>query len=568
MRRLRWALLALIVLGILAIVVRATRGPSVEAGSVLVLELSGELVEEPDPPWLLRLLGPAQRSFVSVLSELRKAERDERIAKVLLKIRDLEIGWAKAQELRSAIADLREAGRETVAYLEVESLGTNLPYFVASAADEVYVPPGSRPALVGLAAQFLFLGGLFDKLGVGLEVERVGRYKSAAETLAGREMSDAHREMAASLLDSLDAQFVAGIAESRELSEAEVRRAIELAPGDPEELEALDLVDGVKTLGDLFELYGEPPVIHANAYAGVDPASLGFEPEARFALIHGSGAVVTGSDSRSRTGEPLLAAGRVVAALEEAAEDASIDAILMRIESPGGSALASDLIWKAVRRAREKKPVIASLSDVAASGGYYVACAADEVVADGATLTGSIGVFVLRPVLNRLLDRLEVGHEGMTRGPRAEILLATRPLSDATRRWLERDVRSIYERFVERVAEGRGLERDAVDAVAQGRVWTGAQAVERGLVDTEGGLRAAVARARERLGLAPDTDVALIPYPPPKPWFEQLRDTLPQVGASWLWSAWPEELRHLAGWLEALPVRSPVLIPPFWVEVR
>jgi protease-4 len=568
MRAFRWSLVLVVVLVVGIGLLRFVRQTKVEAGSVLVLELSGAYVEAPEPPWISRLIGRERHSFMSLLSELRKAERDDRLAAVILHIRDLDIGWAKAQEIRDAVDALRDAGRRPIAYLEVESFGSNLQYYLASAAEELYVAPGSRVSVVGLAAQFLFLGGLWEKLGVEVEVERIGEYKSAAESLAGREMSEPHREMANALLDSIDAQFVRGIAEGRHLSDREVRRAVGLAPSVAAELEELGLIDGARSLNGILAALGDPTVVRQDAYARVESSSVGFEPVATFALIHGAGSVVTGRASRSRSGEPLLASGRIVEALDQAAEDPSIDAIVFRIDSPGGSALASDLVWEATRRARERKPLVASFSDVAASGGYYVACGADSVVADAATLTGSIGVFVLRPVLGGLLEKLEIGYEGLTRGPRAEILLSARRLSEETRTWLQDDVREVYDRFVARVAEGRGLAPTAVDAIGRGRVWTGQQALELGLVDAVGGLRVAAMRAKQQLGLDPTADVALAPYPPRRPLLEELRETLRGVGAQAWASPWPEELRRLASWLETVPVRSPALIPPLLIEIH
>ena len=225
MRRFRTVLVVLALGGLALWLLAPPSGPSVSEGSVLVLDIGGSYVEAVEPSLVARLLGDSRRPFVGLLSELRKAERDDRLAAVVLRIRQLEIGWGKAQEIRSAIGDLRAAGRRTLAYLELEGFQGNMEYYVASSAELVHAAPASRAVLAGLAAEYLFLGGLFEKLGVEFEVERIGRYKTAADTLAGREMSGAHREMANSLLDSINGQFVDGIAESRQLSSREVRRA-------------------------------------------------------------------------------------------------------------------------------------------------------------------------------------------------------------------------------------------------------------------------------------------------------------------------------------------------------
>ena len=345
-----------VVLGLLALALwwfLPKGGPHIASGSALVLELSGEYVEAAEPPLLARLLGDGRHSFVALLSDLRKAERDDRLAVVVLRVRDLDIGWAKAQELRAALGELRAHGRRVIAYLETTELGANVEYYVATAADEIRAAPATRSPVIGLAAEYIFLGGLWDKLGVDVEVEKAGEFKGAAETLSERQMSAPNREMANSLLDSIDAQFVAGIAEGRKLTPEVVRRAIDEAPVSPEQLKAVHLIDGIQFWDELVaELGGKQKLVEAEDYARVDPKSLGFAPVARFALIYGSGNVVVGRGSASRSGSPIFASDTVSEALAEAAEDANIQAIILRIDSPGGSPLAADQVWRAARRAR------------------------------------------------------------------------------------------------------------------------------------------------------------------------------------------------------------------------
>ncbi len=571
MRRARRVLLVLLVLAILLLLLRGGTGPRVEAGSTLVMDLEGAYVEAVELPIVSRLLGLPRRTFAGLLSELRKAERDDRLATVVLRIRPLELGWGKAGEIRDAIAGLREAGRRTIAYLEVERFGANLEYFVATAADEIYLAPATRMPLVGLAAEYLFLGGLWGKLGIELEVEQVGKYKSAAESLSARTMSEANREMANSLLDSIEGQFVAAIAEGRRLSEGEVRAAIDRAPMTPEEMIEFGLADQVLYFDQMLEAQGDGPVVKSEDYARVDPASVGWNPVASFALIYGSGPVVSGRGSQSPAGGSVLASETVTRALADAVEDPRITAIIFRIDSPGGSPLASDVVWRATQLARKRgKPLVASFSDVAASGGYYVACGADAIVAPAGSLTGSIGVFLIRPVLAGLFEKLEIGVEALTRGKHADLLVASRPLSPGTRARLRVEVESIYDLFVDRVAAGRNLERERVNEVGRGRVWTGEQAAARGLVDEIGGLRAAVAHARSALGLAPDADVELIPFPKPKSLLAQLTELLQPSLTSLASRAvpLPRLLRRLQEWAVALPAGSPALIPPLWVEIR
>jgi protease-4 len=485
---------------------------------------------------------------------------------VVLRIRSLGVEWGMAEELREAIAELA-AKRRTMAYLEVGSLAANREYFVATGAPEIAVAPGATSPLMGLAAEFLFLGGLWEKLGAGVEAIGSGEYKTGAETLAGTKMSAAHREMASSILDSTYARFVDGIATSRGLTPDFVREVIDKAPVSPAELQGLGLVDRVAFLDEALAELGPGPIVRGDEYRGVDPASVGFDPVARFALVYGSGNVVVGEDD-SPTGAPSLASDDVSQALEDAAEDPEIAAIIFRVDSPGGSPLAADIVWRAAARAKQAgKPFVASVSNVAASGGYYVLCGADEILAPAASLVGSIGVFVVRPVLGGLLDKLAIGYESMTRGEHADILLATRPLDAGGRERIHAELDAIYDVFLDRVAGGRGLSREQVHAVGRGRVWTGAQAVDIGLVDSLGGLRAAVRRAKERAGIDADADVALVPYPTPRTLLEQLDEAFRGAAVAAL-PRLPGLLRSLEPLAGPWAADEPLALPPFLVRIR
>jgi protease IV len=460
-------------------------GPKIEPGSTLVLILEGSYAEGAEAPLIARLLGGGEPALLDVYSAFRKAELDPRIGRVVVRVRGLGIGWGKAQELRAAIARVGAAGKKTVAVLETEGFGAG-SYYVASAAERVVVTPASRSPLLGLATEQLFFVGLFEKLGVMVEYERAGDYKSAIEPFTAEKMSDASREMTNALLDSTEAAFAADVAKARGLEPAQVRALVDEAPSSAEELLAAKLVDEVAYYEDVVK---GVTVVEQEDWALVDPASLGVETKATFALISGSGMVLTGNGEISPTGDRVMAADTFVSAVREAIDDAEVKALLVRIDSPGGSPLASDLMWRALRDARAAgKPVVVSMSDVAASGGYYVASAADTIVSHPSTVTGSIGVFVIRPSLGGLLEKAGITTETMQRGARADLLFGGQPLTAGARAVLRKDVEGVYEQFVARVAEGRGMEPDAVKKVGGGRVWTGAQALEVGLVDELGGL--------------------------------------------------------------------------------
>jgi protease-4 len=572
MVRLRWFLIIALA-AILAVVFWQGRGPSVAEGSFFVVEVEGEYVEAQDPQWLARLLGRQPQPLIGLVAALYKAERDDRVAGVALRMGGLDVGWAKAQEIREALGRLREAGKRTVAYVELEGYGGNLEYYVASGADAVYVAPGTRNPFVGMAMEFLFLGGLFEKLGVEVEYERIGKYKSAVESYAERGMSEANREVSEALLDDLSGRFVGDVAESRGLSADRVREIIDIGPTTPAQLLEYDLIDGIAFFDEVIEREGSPPLVRSDVYGGVRAADVGHSPVASFALIYATGAIVTGKSNATPGGRRVAASESIAEAFETASTDPNVRAIVFRIDSPGGSALASDLIWHATVKARERgKPVVASFSDLAASGGYYVAAGADRIVAQPSALTGSIGVFVLRPVLAGLLEKLDIGFESLTRGANADLLVGTRPLSPASRKRIREDVEGVYRLFVSRVAEGRDMDPDAVDAVGRGRVFTGAQAREAGLVDVLGGLRDAVREAKLLAGIDPDADIELSVYPPPKPLVQQLREAMNasiEIRARDLVDAHlPRAARATLEALQFLPEGAPVLVPPMLPEIH
>lgn len=547
------------------------RDAPIVSGSTLVIELAGEYIEAPAPSILDRLVGDGSRPFVGLLSMFSLAERDDRISTVVLRIQPLRVGWGKADEIREAIARLRDKGKHTVAYLEIQGFAANRELFIGSAADEVFVVPGASIPLVGLAAEYLFLGGFWEKLGVDFDVARAGRYKSAVEVYSERGMSEASREMADSLLGDTYTRFVEALASGRGLTHEAVQTAIDSGAMRTQQLEAAGLIDGEIHLDQLLERFGEDVVSHAR-YASVSPEDVGFEALAEFALIYGTGPVVQGEagDAPLASG-PAFASESVARAILAAAEDPDIRAILFRIDSPGGSALASELIWRAVERAQAKgKPVIASFSDVAASGGYYVASGADAVVANAGTLTGSIGVFALRPVVSGLLGKLDIGIESLTRGRHADFLLSSEKMSPASLARLQTSVLDTYQIFLNRVSTGRSMAIEEVDQVGQGRVWTGRQAFELGLVDELGGLYAAARRAKQAIGLDAEADVFLVPYPRPASLSEQIFDAFRSTSAGLLEPSfdWPSPLAEVVEMARRLPTGTALLIPPVLVEIR
>ena len=564
----RWGFLILFLAIVFAVVfVVLPRGPEIPSEGVLVVELGGDLQDEPPVDPLARLMAEGW-ALPTLLLQLEKAAVDERVRGILLHIRPLSIGFARVQELRDAIVELREAEVPVAALLDMATLNATRELYLASAADEIYLVPGFMGPFVGIAGEFLFLGELMDRVGLDFEYERIGRYKSAPETLAEREMSPPAREMMAELLDTLFAQVVRGIALARELEVDHVRALVDEAPATPEQYLESGLADGVASRAEIVQLIGGEGVeeIELSAYVDVDPRELGLRTGPSIALVFGEGLIVQ-SAGRATFGAELFTADRVVAALREAGRDAEIQAVVLRVNSGGGSALASDEIWREVASLQERKPVVVSLSDVAASGGYYVASAAGAVLAEPATITGSIGVYMRRVNLGRLYEKLGIHAEVMTRGRLSSILVSSRPMTPEQRELTRSLVEAAYAQFLKRVSEGRGMSPEEVDEVGRGRVWLGETAHALGLVDEIGGLSAAVERAKRDAGIPADVDPRRVIFPGPRSLAEEIIELLRGSTDPFAPLARLGIPKPLRGWLALLPEELAYL-PAAWLEFR
>lgn len=548
-----------------------TAGPRIPDRAVLAIPLAGTLADAPAMDAVARWTsrGPA---LPTLILQLEKAAQDDRIVGVLLRVRGLQAGFAQIQELRDSLERVRQAGTRVVVLLDLASFNATRELYLASAADRVFAVPGLLAPLAGIAGEFLHLGGSFEKLGIRIEYERVGKYKSAPEMFSGEEMSEPAREVATDLLDRIYRQVVEGIAAGRGLEAARVRELIEAAPASARELIEAGLVDGEATSETVIDASGLEGAerIEYGQYLHVDPRDLRLRNGPTVGLVFANGTI---TQSAGRFAGSAFTEDRVVQALKDAASDEEVRAIVLRIDSGGGSAQASDAIWQAVRAARERKPIVVSMGNAAASGGYYVASGADAIVAEPATLTGSIGVFFIRPALGDLYRKLGISADVMTRGSFAAIGATSVPMSPSVRARARELVRSMYDTFLDRVSTGRGLDLERVDALGQGRVWLGESAREDGLVDEIGGLHAAVARAQREAGIAPEVDPARVIFPGPRSLQAQLRALLQGSLRTLLLRALaldplPEGLEQVWALLEG-PMDGPVVyLPEDWVVLH
>ncbi|MFN2427956.1 MAG: signal peptide peptidase SppA, partial [Candidatus Binatia bacterium] len=497
LKPLRWVMrLASIVL-LAAVAWYFLHGPAISDGSYLVMEVSGAYSEGRPGGLVQRLFGQG-RSIGHITETLRKVRYDGRIAGVIVRIGDVSIGWAQAHEIRHALALVKARGKRVIAELEVELEPAAVETWIASVADAFYVMPGAAPLLTGLQARAIFLGGVWPKLDVTMQVEKIREYKTAGDELSRETMSPAHREMLDSLLDDIHRQFVATVATARNLGAEDLEAAIAGGMSRPAQLVAAGIANAVRSHEEIVAELGPVSTVTEQVYAGVRPGSLGIGDGPAIAVVHASGAVNSG---RTRPGGANIGSRSIAIALEQAATDPAVNAIVLRVSSPGGSPAASDEIWLAVREAAKKKPVIASLGDVAASGGYYAASAADRIVASPGTLTGSIGVVFFKPDVSGLLARAGVHTETLQRGRYARLLDLDKSLDGDELEMVRTQLDDIYRLFLERVATGRKKKPEDIDRVGGGRVWTGQQALERGLVDEIGTLDDAVRAAANAAGI-------------------------------------------------------------------
>jgi protease-4 len=440
------------------------------------------------------------------------------------------------QEVREAIVDFRSSGKPIVAYLEQ---GGEQEFFLASAADRIYLMPTASLDLTGIASYELFMRGMLDKIGAYPDVLHVGEFKTAGNTFTEHTFTPAHREMAESLNTDLYEQLVRGLAEGRKKSEGEMRALIDHGPYLPEDAIRAGLIDDVAyedELDDKTQLTtGTARYLTGDHYRRISPASLGLNQGQRIAVIYAVGMITTGESSEDAT--QTVGSDTIVAQLRRVRADDSIKAVVLRIDSPGGSAIASDVMWREIMLTRAVKPVVASMSDVAASGGYYIAMPAHEIVAQPATLTGSIGVVMVKFVLKGTLDKVGLNMEGVTRGRYADLYSPVRPFSPEERQKIESLMSATYEAFVEKAAAGRKTTPEKIDAIAQGRVWTGKQAKDLGLVDSLGGLQHALRAAKRRANIDENAEVELVIYPERNPFYDLVQSPL-GVGAGEALAGW------------------------------
>jgi len=579
------ALVLVAILGIAVLWIALSKGePTIRDNSVLALRISGTLPDySPDDPFK-KIFGGPDQSLTGLVMQFKKAKVDKRIKAILLDVNMSGVGWGKAEEIRDAITDFRSSGKPVYAYLE---FGLNKEYYIATACNKIIVPPPGELFINGLAADVMFFRGSLDKLGIYPDIYQIGKYKSAGDMFTQKKMTDAHRQYINELLDDLFGRYVNTIAQARNKTPDEMRALIDNAPYNATQAKQAGLIDDTLYRDDVEKQFKKLlgykdsdtfTLVRSTDYRDVSPESLGLNKGERIAVIYASGDIGSGSSQNSPSGDQSIGSDTLSRALNDAAADKTIKAIVLRIDSPGGSGLASDIIWHAVEAANQKKPVVVSMSDVAASGGYYISASAAKIIAQPSTITGSIGVVAGKPVMRGFYDWLGISNEYVLRGKTAGIFRETEKFSDEERAKFEEWIKNTYYNdFVPKVAKGRKKDPQYIDSVAQGRVWTGAQAKDRSLVDDFGGLDKAIEVAKQLANIPADKGVERVVLPYPTTFLQQLLsgggdNSNTQIEQQrMVYSALPEDARRALRYMalmERMKNGESMLLMPFDLRVK
>ncbi|DBA80897.1 hypothetical protein WJX77_008755 [Trebouxia sp. C0004] len=477
-------------------------------GSVLVIEVDGDIPEQRGGRFALPLSVPQLKEA------LMKAAYDPRIRGIHLKIGSVSAGWAKLQELRRSLDFFRTSGKFSIATM---NRGGEKEYFLCCGCEEIYIPPTANLTLKGFMVAGTFLRGVLEKVGIEPQVKRIGKYKSAGDQLLLKDMSEPQREQLTALLEDIYEGFTSTIAKDRSKTVEEVEAMLNEGIFDMQKYVDGGWVTGLKyedeVMDDLKKRTGGKAdklrSVSLKKYGKTSPSAFGLTGRKTIAIVRSSGAIVGGEGGIGGTGS-VITAGAFIKQLRSLAKDKSVKAVVLRVDSPGGDALASDLMWREIRQLAAKKPVVASMGDVAASGGYYMAMGASKIVAEPLTITGSIGVVTGKFNLEELYRRVQYSKVVISKGKYAELNGDTRSFTPEEEDLFDRSAEFAYASFRDKAAESRGMPKEELQQHAQGRVWSGKRALQNGLIDGLGGIDRAISIAKQAAGIDQNKKVRLL----------------------------------------------------------
>lgn len=505
--------------------------PKVANNSTLVISVAGNIPEfQSQSSFPLQF--EKENSIKAILDNIDKAKVDKRIKGILLRINSNTMGWAKIDELKQKLDDFKTSGKYVIAYLG--SYVAESDYFLSLAADSIFTVPGGFMEMNGLVIQTVHLPGLLEKLGISIDYFAYGKYKSRSGEAMGRKKHTAPvLEMLNDLLDWEYNHLVSGIASRLNKPHAEIKNIFDKGYMTPDKFLDFGWIDGILYEDQLFDRLKELNEIDKSkklnqissaTYNRISLESLGLNKgKDRIALIYSQGVIMEGDDTVDPISfEESAGTAPMIRAIRNAVKSKSVKAIVFRVDSPGGSGLGCDLVWREILKAKEKKPVIVSMSDYAASGGYWVSMGATAIVAQPATLTGSIGIWSIFPNISGLYNKLGLIEENVKRGKHADMFLGTKKLNDYERKLMSDRLLESYKDFVNKAATSRTMTYQQLEPYAQGRAWTGEQAKKHGLVDELGGMDRAIALAKEKAGIDSLAQVKVVVYTTKKSWIEKL----------------------------------------------
>jgi protease-4 len=557
----------------LAVQSMAQTEPAVRDKSVLVVELSGELPENAPIDFTLALFEPPVLTFQQVLNNIDKAAVDRRITGIWLKIDSPALGWSKVEELQHKLAEFKKSGKFIYATTVVCN---ERDYACALPADRIYMPPEGFFEFNGFVAQAMFLKDTLNKFGIEPEVENIGKYKSAGDMLKRNSASDAQREVMNNILDKTVAAFAGMVTRFRKVPQDQVMALLERGLNHPTEAAEHRLIDGIlypdEVEAQLREKNGEKgreklTTISSKSYRRVSRSDGADAAADQIAVVYAVGTIVRGKDAYSPLMGRVMGSDSVIESLQKARQNKAVKAVVLRIDSPGGDGIASDLMWRELRLTDAKKPVIASMSDVAASGGYYIGMGCRRIVAEPSTITGSIGVVNAKFNMKGMYDWLQLRFETVKRGQWADMMDDTRAMTPAEWDRFRAMTRGFYDRFVQKAADSRKSKYEQLEPFAQGRVWLGSEAIQHGLVDELGGLDAALAAAKKEAGIPAGRRVKIVEYPMPKKLLEQILESMAETQMAQLHPGLRRDLTFLGRYV--LPGPNAMLaIMPYTLDIR
>lgn len=534
--------------------------PPVKPHSYLELNLSGTIQERAVPDlFMSRFFGEAPLSMYDIWMNIQKAKVDSRIQNLVVRIGYLQCNWGKIHELREMILDFRKTGKKAYAYID-EALEFDKEYYLATACDQIILHPLGSMVINGIGGYIPFFKKTLNALGIEAEFEHVEEYKTAYNQFTEEGFTSAHEEMMRSIYQNLFSLYLNKIAEARGKTKKEMKVLIDQGFHHGQEAQKSGLVDNLYFEDQLINhLRTNDKPIHKiphSRYTKIKPSSLGLNRGKHIALIYGMGPIHTGEGFYQTMGSSTISRW-----FKKVRTDDSIKAVVFRVDSPGGSAVASDIIWRELILTKKEKPVVISMSDVAGSGGYWVSMGAHEIIAHPQTLTGSIGVLTGKFNLEKFYENLGITTEKLTYGKRADLFSTFRGLKPEERQLLKDEILWIYDRFITKVAQGRNMNKKEVDQIGQGRIWTGIQAQKRGLVDKTGGLSKAISAAKKLAGIPEEERVTLEVWPKKVSFFDILLGRRP---ASVLTPSSSRKKRFLST-LKHLEKSKTWALMPYWI---